>query len=105
MQVNPLFSSLSSSQQAAHIPTMEDIDVLLSPMDQQYQVGQHSDLQQGDGNCDHQVTCGCNAADCGCAGGQQGLLQGLHGTWPALQMWYCDSCARHAVLQKFLPSK
>ena len=65
MQVNPLFSSFSSSQQAANIPTMEDIDVLLSPMDQQHQSGQLLDLQQPEGgNFDRQVTCGCSAAIC-----------------------------------------
>ena len=72
MQVNPLFSSSIIDQQAAHIPTMEDIDVLLSPMDQQYQMEQHSDVQQQEGGSfDRQVTCGCGAADCDCAGGQQ----------------------------------
>eukprot|EP00891_Asterochloris_glomerata_P003422 jgi/Astpho2/3422/Aster-x0162 len=58
MQVNPLFSSsFIDSQQAADIPTMEDIDVLLSPMDQQDQIGQRLDLQQQEGgNFDRQTT-------------------------------------------------
>ena len=86
MQVNPLFSSSSSSQQAVHIPTMEDIDVLLSPMDQQYQSGQRLELQQQEGgNFDRQVpVAAVRPTVNNCAGGQQGLLQG--GRWPAPQL-------------------
>lgn len=57
--------------------------MLLSPMDQQDQIGQRLDLQQQEGgNFDRQVTCGCNAANnfhgFSVHGGHQGSLQGHH---------------------------